>query len=85
MVLGELFLYMYSKEHIFLAGVLCLQGPPVGTSTNSLSASSKRKKNEKNKRSNQHPSIGELLVLPFLSKFPIPSDANTSQTRIQNE
>lgn len=57
----------------------------MGTSTNASSASSKRKKGERNKRNN-HPSlIGELLVLPFLSKFPIPSDATSSQTKIMNE
>ncbi|CAN6548395.1 unnamed protein product [Malus baccata var. baccata] len=79
-------LFTARKSAINLIGVMSVsKGPPVGTSTNSLSASSKRKKNEKNKRSNQHPSIGELLVLPFLSKFPIPSDANTSQTKIQND
>lgn len=57
----------------------------MGTSSNGPSASSKRKKGEKNKRHNQHRYMGELFVLPFLSKFPIPSDANASQTRIINE
>lgn len=57
----------------------------MGTSTNASSASSKRKKGEKNKRNNHPSSIGELLVLPFLSKFPIPSDATSSQTKIMNE
>jgi hypothetical protein len=62
-----------------------LQGPPLGTSSNGSSASSKRKKGEKNKRHGQRRSMGELFVLPFLSKFPIPSDSNASQTRIVNE
>ena len=61
-----------------------LQGPPMGTSSNG-SSSSKRKKGEKNKRYDQHRFMGELFVLPFFSKFPIPSDANASQTRIINE
>ena len=55
----------------------------MGTSSNGPSASSKRKKGDK--RHNQHRYMGELFVLPFLSKFPIPSDANASQTRIINE
>ena len=50
-----------------------------------LSASSKRKKGQKNKKSNQRRSMGELLVLPFLSKFPIPSASNLSQKKILNE
>jgi hypothetical protein len=47
--------------HIFL-----FQGPPV------VSAASKRKKGEKNKGKGGS-SIGDLLVIPFLSKFPVPS------------
>jgi hypothetical protein len=60
-----------------------LQGPPMETSIDSLSA--KRKKGQKNKRSNQRRSMGELLVLPFLSKFPIPSVSNVSQNKVLNE
>lgn len=55
------------------------------TATDSFSASTKRKKGQKNKRNNQRRSMGELLVLPFLSKFPIPSDSNVSQKKIPNE
>lgn len=29
--------------------------------------------------------MGELVVLPFLSKFPVPSDVNASETKIINE
>lgn len=58
---------------------LCLQGPPVVASV-----SSKRKKGEKNKQKDRS-SMGELLVVPFLSKFPIPTDINTSVTKIVNE
>lgn len=46
---------------------LFFQGPPVA------SAASKRKKGDKNKGKSEMSSIGELLVIPFLSKFPIPS------------
>ena len=57
----------------------------MGTSSNGSSGSSKRKKSEKNKSNNQRCSMGELLVLPFLSKFPIPSGTNASEARIINE
>lgn len=54
----------------------------MGTSSNGSSASSKRKKGEKSKRNNQRCSIGELLVLPFLSKFSIPSKTNAPQSEV---
>nr|XP_023883800.1 uncharacterized protein LOC111996099 isoform X2 [Quercus suber] len=79
-------LFTARKSSINLLGVISMsKGPPMGTSSNGPSASSKRKKGEKNKRHNQHRYMGELFVLPFLSKFPIPSDANASQTRIIND
>ncbi|BFG14847.1 hypothetical protein CerSpe_011210 [Prunus speciosa] len=79
-------LFTARKSAINLIGVISVsKGPQLGTSANGSSVSSKRKKSEKNKRNNQRCSIGELLVLPFLSKFPIPSDVNSSQTRIQND
>ncbi|KAF5464846.1 hypothetical protein F2P56_014895 [Juglans regia] len=67
--------------------VFCLvpQGPPIGNSSNGSSTASKRKKSEKNKRYSQRRFMGELFVLPFLSKFPIPSDANASQPKILND
>ncbi|XVE82344.1 hypothetical protein DITRI_Ditri15bG0140800 [Diplodiscus trichospermus] len=75
-------LFTARKSAINLLGVISMsKGPPVGGSNNSSSASSKRKKSEKNKKTNQC-SIGELLVLPYLSKFPIPSDATASDPRI---
>lgn len=64
----------------FLVNIaLCLQGPPVAASV-----LSKRKKGEKNRQKNRS-SMGELLVIPFLSKFPIPTDITTSVTKIVNE
>ena len=57
----------------------------MGSSRNVSVASSKRKKGEKNKRDNQWGSMGELLVFPFLSKFPIPSAADAPVGRIINE
>lgn len=58
-----------------------LQGPPGGNSSN-CSTLLKRKKGEKGKRSNQHSPVGALLVLPFLSKFPLPTDGNASQSKV---
>ncbi|XP_050374323.1 uncharacterized protein LOC126791868 isoform X2 [Argentina anserina] len=79
-------LFTARKSAINLLGVISVsKGPQMGTSANASSASSKRKKGDRKKKNNQTCSIGELLVLPFLSKFPIPSDANPSQTRIMND
>ncbi|XVF28138.1 hypothetical protein REPUB_Repub15cG0003400 [Reevesia pubescens] len=75
-------LFTARKSAINLLGVISMsKGPSIRSSNNGSSASSKRKKGEKNKRNNQH-SIGELLVLPCLSKVPIPSDATASDPRI---
>ncbi|PPD97876.1 hypothetical protein GOBAR_DD05130 [Gossypium barbadense] len=75
-------LFTARKSAINLLGVVSMsKGPPTVSSNNGSSASSKRKKGEKNKKNNQR-SIGELLVLPYLSKFPIPSDATASDPKI---
>jgi hypothetical protein len=50
------------------------QGPPV------VSAASKRKKGEKNKGKGGS-SIGDLLVIPFLSKFPVPSHGEDASSK----
>ncbi|KAK3025333.1 hypothetical protein RJ639_043842, partial [Escallonia herrerae] len=50
-------------------------GPPV------MAVSSKHKKGEKNKPKGRS-SMGELLVLPFLSKFIILTDINISSTKV---
>ncbi|KAL5549373.1 hypothetical protein UlMin_004604 [Ulmus minor] len=60
-----------------------LGGPPIRAACNGSSASSKRKKGERNKGS-QRSSMGELLVLPFLSKFPIPFEPNPTQSVLNN-
>ncbi|KAL5066213.1 hypothetical protein RYX36_027950, partial [Vicia faba] len=67
-------LFQVLHTHGFKTIHHALEGPPMETSTNSLSA--KPKKGQKNKRSNHRRSMGELLVLLFLSKFPIPSNSN---------
>ncbi|KAK7388057.1 hypothetical protein VNO78_22860 [Psophocarpus tetragonolobus] len=79
-------LFTARKSAVNLLGVISIsKGPPMETATDSLSASSKRKKGQKNKRINQRRSMGELLVLPFLSKFPIPSDSKLSDKKILND
>ncbi|EXB80274.1 hypothetical protein L484_025130 [Morus notabilis] len=76
-------LFTARKSAINLLGVISLsKGPPMGTSSNGSLASSKRKKGEKNKGNSRRCSIGELLVLPFLSKFPIPFEAIGTETEI---
>ncbi|QCD80116.1 Armadillo-type fold [Vigna unguiculata] len=78
-------LFTARKSAVNLLGVISMsKGPPMETATDSLSASSKRKKGQKNKKSNQRRSMGELLVLPFLSKFPIPSASDLSQKILNN-
>ncbi|KAL4590741.1 hypothetical protein LXL04_003683 [Taraxacum kok-saghyz] len=60
-------LFTPRKSALNLLGVISnSKGPPVAVVT------SKRKKGEKNKQKGRS-CMGELLVLPFLSKFPIPS------------
>ncbi|KAI3821597.1 hypothetical protein L1987_09166 [Smallanthus sonchifolius] len=68
-------LFTPRKSALNLLGVISIsKGPPVVGSV-----TSKRKKGEKNKQKGRS-CMGELLVLPFLSKFPIPSDVNTPVT-----
>ncbi|RYR20510.1 hypothetical protein Ahy_B03g065670 isoform B [Arachis hypogaea] len=79
-------LFTARKSAINLLGVISMsKGPPTESAADALSASAKRKKGQKNKKSNQRRSMGELLVLPFLSKFPIPSDSDVSQKQILND
>ncbi|ONK61647.1 uncharacterized protein A4U43_C08F32130 [Asparagus officinalis] len=69
-------LFTARKSAINLLGVIAMsKGPPVA------SAVSKRKKIDKSKRKEHQSSIGELLVIPFLSKFPVPSDGNEPSSK----
>ncbi|XP_021594154.1 importin beta-like SAD2 isoform X3 [Manihot esculenta] len=78
-------LFTARKSAISLLGVISMsKGPHMVTSCNGSAASYKRKKGEKNRRNNRH-SMGDLLVLPFLSKFPIPWDANACKASIIND
>lgn len=68
-------LFTPRKSALNLLGVISIsKGPPVASLV-----TSKRKKGEKNKQKGRS-SMGELLVLPFLSKFPIPSHINAKKT-----
>ncbi|XP_019464240.1 PREDICTED: importin beta-like SAD2 homolog isoform X1 [Lupinus angustifolius] len=80
-------LFTARKSATNLLGVISMsKGPPTeAAATDFLSASSKRKKGQKNKNSKQRRSMGELLVLPFLSKFPIPSSSNAYEKKILND
>lgn len=69
-------------NHQLIILLYCQQGPPVGISNNNASALSKRKKSERSKRNNLRSSMGELLVIPFLSKFSVPCDANVFNSEI---
>ncbi|KAI8561936.1 hypothetical protein RHMOL_Rhmol04G0380500 [Rhododendron molle] len=78
-------LFTARKSALNLLGVISMsKGPPVVGSDYNSSLSSKRKKGDKTK-GKARSSMGELLVLPFLSKFPIPSDVNAHETKILNE
>ncbi|KQK24227.1 hypothetical protein BRADI_1g78826v3 [Brachypodium distachyon] len=72
-------LFTARKSAINLLGVIALsKGPPV------VSAASKRKKGDKSKRKGES-SIGELLIIPFLSKFPVPSHGEDASSKaVQN-
>ncbi|KAF5191926.1 importin beta-like SAD2-like protein, partial [Thalictrum thalictroides] len=78
-------LFTARKSAINLLGVISLsKGPPMSSNSSSIS-SIKRKKGDKTKGKVRHSYMGDLLVLPFLSKFPVPSDATASQTNISND
>uniref|UniRef100_A0ACD6AN67 Uncharacterized protein n=1 Tax=Avena sativa TaxID=4498 RepID=A0ACD6AN67_AVESA len=72
-------LFTARKSAINLLGVISLsKGPPV------VSAASKRKKGDKSKGKGGS-SIGELLVIPFLSRFPVPSHGEDASSKaVQN-
>ncbi|CAN8270232.1 unnamed protein product [Cochlearia groenlandica] len=70
-------LFTARKSAMNLLGVIAMsKGPPVSTSNKASSAAFKRKKGEKNRRNNQRCSMGDLVVLPFLSKFHVPPKSN---------
>ncbi|KAF0896635.1 hypothetical protein E2562_026750 [Oryza meyeriana var. granulata] len=73
-------LFTARKSAINLLGVIALsKGPPVAP------AASKRKKGDKSKGKVERSSIGELLVIPFLSKFPMPPQGEGASSKaVQN-
>ncbi|KAL6008752.1 hypothetical protein ACLOJK_021978 [Asimina triloba] len=73
-------LFTARKSAINLLGIISVsKGPPTSA------ASAKRKKGDRNKGKERRSSIGELLVIPFLSKFPIPSDTALNPSRVSND
>ncbi|PIA60816.1 hypothetical protein AQUCO_00300385v1 [Aquilegia coerulea] len=78
-------LFTARKSAINLLGVISLsKGPPMSSNSSSIS-SIKRKKGDKTKGKVRNNYMGDLLVLPFLSKFPVPSDPTAGQTNILND
>ncbi|THU62635.1 hypothetical protein C4D60_Mb01t07170 [Musa balbisiana] len=74
---------MSKFEYVYLVNLLSqlevtiyLQGPRIATAT------SKRKKADKSKGKQQESSIGELLVIPFLSKFPMPYHGDKASSKV---
>ncbi|KAF9592182.1 hypothetical protein IFM89_012676 [Coptis chinensis] len=77
-------LFTARKSATNLLGVISFsKGPPMSCNNNSAS-SVKRKKGDKIK-GKERSSIGELLVLPYLSKFPVPTDATVGQSKISKD
>ncbi|XP_038723829.1 uncharacterized protein LOC120015460 isoform X4 [Tripterygium wilfordii] len=76
-------LFTARESAINLLGVISMsKGPPMMISAKGSASLSKRKKGEKNR---DHCYMGELLVFPFLSKFPLPYDANALEAGILDE
>lgn len=74
-------LFTARRSAINLLGVISMsKGPPMSLS--SKAASIKRKKGDKGRGKELRSSMGELSVLPFLSKFPVPCDATAGQMTI---
>ncbi|KAK6930334.1 Importin-beta, N-terminal domain [Dillenia turbinata] len=78
-------LFTARKSALNLLGVISMSKGPRGATNNNSLASYKRKKGERKKINDGCRSMGELLVMPFLSKFPIPSDVNATQSKIVND
>ncbi|KAJ3687433.1 hypothetical protein LUZ61_016597 [Rhynchospora tenuis] len=69
-------LFSARKSAINLLSTIAIsKGPPA------VPATSKRKKGDKNKKKQHNSSMGELLVIPFLSKFSIPSDGEETLSK----
>ncbi|KAK9136588.1 hypothetical protein Sjap_007182 [Stephania japonica] len=74
-------LFTARKSAINLLGVISIsKGPPMTASSNGSATSMKRKKGDRNRGKVQRRCIGELLVLPYLSKFPVPTGVSEDAT-----
>ncbi|CAD5183120.1 unnamed protein product [Musa acuminata subsp. malaccensis] len=70
-------LFTARKSAINLLSVIAMsKGPRIATAT------TKRKKADKSKGKQKESSIGELLVIPFLSKFPMPYHGDKASSKI---
>lgn len=78
-------LYTPRKSSLNLLGVIASsKGPPMAGASNKI-VSTKRKKGGKNGRGREgQGSAGELLVMPFLSKFAFPLDGSASTDIVMN-
>lgn len=76
-------LYTPRKSALNLLGVIASsKGPPMAGTSNKI-VSTKRKKGGKNKQGREgQVSAGELLVIPFLSKFIFPPDGSSASTDV---
>ncbi|XP_042427996.1 uncharacterized protein LOC122015265 isoform X2 [Zingiber officinale] len=70
-------LFTARKSAINLLGTIAMsKGPHL------VASNSKRKKGDKSKGKQQESSTGELLVIPFLSKFPMPCHEDKASSKI---
>ncbi|KAG6487517.1 hypothetical protein ZIOFF_056104 [Zingiber officinale] len=70
-------LFTARKSAINLLGTIAMsKGPHL------VASNSKRKKGDKSKGKQQESSTGELLVIPFLSKFPMPCHGDKASSKI---
>lgn len=76
-------LYTPRKSALNLLGVIASsKGPPMAGTSNKI-VSTKRKKGGKNRQGREgQGSAGELLVIPFLSKFIFPPDGSSASTDV---
>lgn len=78
---------MLSSHHKFIwthetySFLTHVQGPPTAEGPKNV-ATMKRKKGGKGKTTDGEGTAGEVLVMPFLSRFPLPSDGTQPDSEI---
>ncbi|XP_057871628.2 uncharacterized protein LOC131078011 isoform X2 [Cryptomeria japonica] len=74
-------LYTPRKSALNLLGVIALsKGPPMSSTTNKIVATKRKKGGKSTKGKGGEGSAGQLLVIPFLSKFVCPFDSSSGPT-----